>query len=182
MACAPCVDTDANPWEHRAMRTSLASILILAAATIGCGGKSKSEMTDPCKDPCKDEVVGSGEGEGHDGEGQHEEHAKHVMTPEMTAFHDVLAPLWHAEAGPARVDDTCEASGNMLDLGAGIQDGMLPEGVAEAEWQPAVQTLMISITHLQDACPQVPGGVTFEDAFTGVHDSFHGLLELMPKE
>jgi len=23
--------------------------------TVGCGGKNKSEMTDPCKDPCKDQ-------------------------------------------------------------------------------------------------------------------------------
>lgn len=157
------------------MRTILASLLITAVASFGCGGKSKSEMTDPCKDMPMD-------GDHHEEMHEGEEHAEPELTPEMARFHDVLAPLWHAEAGPQRVDDTCEASGHMLDLSNDIQKAPTPEGADETAWIEAVQTLMIDITHLQDACPQVPGGVTFDDAFTNVHESFHALMAVLPKE
>ena len=160
------------------MRTTLASILILAAAAIGCGGKSKSEATDPCKDPCKDKPM-----DGHD-DGR--EHEAHVMTPEMTAFHDVLKPLWPAAVGPARTVQVCDQSGHLLDLANAIQIATLPEGVAdeasEVAWEVGVRDLMIAITVVQDSCPAAENGVTTDDAFGQVHDAFHALLEQMPKE
>lgn len=158
------------------MRTILASIVFVVVTAAGCGGKGKSETTaDPCKDPCKDGTMEHHEGEGHSHEGE-----EHNLTPEMTAFHDVLAPLWHAEAGPDRTSQTCVESGRMLDLANGIQNAPVPERADAGKWELAVRDLMLSITVLQDSCPAEADGAAADEAFAGVHDAFHGLMELMP--
>ncbi len=156
------------------MRTILASFVFVVVTAAGCGGKGKSETTaDPCKDPCNDKMMEHHEGEGHEGE-------EHNLTPEMSAFHDVLAPLWHAEVGPDRTSQTCAESGHMLDLANDIQNASAPERADSESWANAVRDLMLAITALQDSCPDAANGVTPDDAFAGVHEAFHGLMELIP--
>src|SRR5678816_4543185 len=80
------VDSAVGPCEAARMKIAFALILIVAAA---CGNKSKSEPAKPM------------------GDKPAEEHAN--MSPEVTKFHDVLAPRWHAAKGEQRMKDTCAA-------------------------------------------------------------------------
>ena len=72
------------------MMRDLALILVLAAAA--CGGKQSAPAT---ATPTPTEETGGGHQMMHEG-----------MPAELTKFHDVLAPRWHAEQGPARMSDT----------------------------------------------------------------------------
>jgi len=149
------------------MRTILFTLILAVAA---CGGSSKTDT----EEPGGAEPVAHVEGEGEEGKGE-EGHPE--LTAEMSAFHDVLAPLWHSES-PDRQDKTCENAGKMLSLGEKIQNAPNP-GADETAWAEAVQTLMVSIVKLMDECKS---GGDFDANFGAVHDAFHGLLELLPKK
>jgi hypothetical protein len=145
------------------MRTIFCSLILAVAA---CGGASKSEIEEP--------AGGSSEPIGNE-EATHEEHQHPELTAEMHAFHDVLAPLWHAST-PDRQATTCDSAGTLLALGEDIQDAPNP-GADEAAWGEAVKRLMLSVVTLMDGCK---AGGDFEAHFGAVHDAFHGLMELLP--
>jgi hypothetical protein len=154
------------------MRTLIASLAFLVA--VGCGGKSKSDAVDPCKDKKMMEE--------HHEEGGGEEAGEHPeLTPEMAGFHDVLAPLWHADPGPDREANACDNGGELLNAAAAIQDAGPPEGVSGGDWDANVQVLMLSIQDLMDTCSGSSKNLTFDQAFGAVHDGFHGLMDLLPK-
>lgn len=135
----------------------------LFAAAAACGGKSapatSSTATEPAGNP----------GEAH----------AHDFPAEMDAFHDKLAPLWHADSGQARIDQTCTATGELDALAATVRDAPPPAGVDAAAWTERGTALVDSITKLSAACGS-PDRATFEADFHGVHSAFHGLIELLP--
>ena len=77
-------------------RTLTFALLICAAA---CGGKSRPAAAPATASEHAHEGSGSG--------AMQEEHAG--MPAELTAFHDLLAPHFHAADGPQRLQDTCAA-------------------------------------------------------------------------
>jgi hypothetical protein len=148
-------------WETALMmRAVFFSLTILAAA---CGGKAKPATTSTATEPA-----------GNPGE-QHEHH----FPAEVGAFHDKLAPLWHADAGQPRVDQTCAATGELDALAASIAKAPAPEGTDAAAWSTKAAELQASITKLSAACGD-PARATFDADFEGVHHAFHHLIELMP--
>ena len=95
-------DTRRAACESAGMTTARNTALI-AVLVAGCGAAGQSA-------PAPLETARNGQ--------QHEVHAAKrpaegdemvAMTPEVKAFHDVLAPRWHAERGAKRMADTCAA-------------------------------------------------------------------------
>jgi hypothetical protein len=147
------------------MRAILCSILLVAAAT-GC--KSKPAPTTP-PDDTADTVEHNEE--------EHSADEHEALTPELTAFHDYFAPIWHSEA-PDRAATACDATANMLMLADKVEDAGMPEGAA-ADWSQRVSTLMLAIDHMKEGCQN--GSADFDANFTAVHEGFHALMEALPK-
>ncbi|HUQ04493.1 MAG TPA: hypothetical protein VM261_18460 [Kofleriaceae bacterium] len=146
------------------MRSILLAITVAAAAS-ACGGKSK---------PATSTDISQSQPAGNPGE-EHE----HSFPAEMGAFHDKLAPLWHADSNQARIDQTCTATGELDALAAGVKNGAVPEGVDPAKYSERADALTASIVKLSAACGS-PDRATFDADFGGVHSAFHALIELLP--
>jgi hypothetical protein len=108
-----------------------------------------------------------------------EEH--HRLTPELQAFHDQLAPRWHASKGEARTKDTCGALADFKARAADVKAASAPAAVEPASWQRAGTELVEAVNGLATAC----GGkdpAAFDAAFEAVHTSFHRAMELVAGE
>ena len=82
----------------------------------------------------------------------------------VAAFHDILAPLWHAEEGPQRVRDTCNAVAEMQTRA---------QAVADARKDQASASLVQAVTELAKEC----GGsqAEFPEKLAAVHEAFHAV-------
>jgi hypothetical protein len=155
----------------------LFAAILLAVVVAACGGKSSPATTTTTTE--------GHDHAGHEGHEGHEEHLEHPeLTPEMTAFHDVLAPLWHAEAGPQRMADTCAAVDNMRGLGEQVI-AHPPATVDETAWVNEGSFLQNTLNELEASCANNgepdEGVLTFDAAFERVHEAFHAIMGLLPK-
>ena len=135
------------------------TLLFLVVAA--CGGSDKPATTTVTPEPAKDE------------------HAK--LTPELDAFHETLAPRWHADKGEPRMKDTCGALADFQAKSAAVKAAPASMGADPAAWTDAGAQLEVSVTGLATAC----GGTdlaAFETAFEAVHDAFHKAMELVVGE
>lgn len=103
------------------------------------------------------------------------EHEMMDMPPEMKAFHDVLAPRWHAAKGEQRMKDTCAALPDFHADGDAIAKATPPRGANADSWTTATKQLIAAIGELDATCKS-NDATSFEAAFGKVHASFHGLL------
>jgi hypothetical protein len=141
------------------MRTLTFALLVAAAAA--CGGKDKAA-------PATSTTTSGPHGSAPEGD--------HVgMSAEMTRFHDVLRPRWHADAGPQRVTDTCAAIPQFKAEADAIAQATPPREAHADTWTTATRALVAAVDELATACA---GGDSagFEDAFRKVHDAFHALM------
>ncbi len=147
------------------MRKTLMTVLF-AVAVAACGGKSQTTPE------------GAGGGNERLAEGAEVEEKHPELTPELHAFHETLAPLWHAEAGPDREPNTCAGVAKLTADAAAIEAAGAPEGVEPNDWAVSVASLQASVKELADGCT---AGVSedFEARFTAVHDGFHALMDLL---
>lgn len=146
------------------MRSVLFSIVLISATgAAACGGTSKPATSTSTTEPA-----------GNPSGGHH-----HSFPAEMGAFHDKLAPLWHADSGQARMDQTCTATGELDELAHEVQDAAPPAGADAGKWSERSAVLTESIVKLSAACGD-PTRATFEADFQSVHSAFHGLIELLP--
>lgn len=142
------------------MRIFLASIFFVAA----CGGAA-SEPAEPTPGPAA---------ETHEHADQPEEHPQ--LTPELHAYHETLAPLWHDESAE-RQAKTCAAVGDLVGKGAAVGPAGAPATVDANAWQTAVARFDAANAQLQTVC----GGTgDFAAAFHEVHEAFHALLDMLP--
>ncbi|MEO8706616.1 MAG: hypothetical protein ABI867_41710 [Kofleriaceae bacterium] len=135
------------------MKFVLVLVLVLAAA---CGGGKKPA-------PTTTETHAEAKSE----------HA--AMAPELTRFHDVLSPRWHAAKGEQRMKDTCGAIADFQANAAAIANAPAPAG-QEATWPAATKQLSDAVTGLDTAC-KATDATAFEPAFEQVHTRFHALME-----
>ena len=96
--------------------------------------------------------------------------------PELTKFHDVLAPHWHAEKGPQRMKDTCAALPEFHADADAVAKATPPTTANADKWTAGTRELTASVGGLDDAC-KGSDEAKFEAAFEKVHVAFHGLLE-----
>jgi hypothetical protein len=141
------------------LRTLTFAFLIAA-----CGGKDKAA---PATTPTAHEHEHGEHGDG-------DEHAG--MTPEMTQFHELLRPRWHADKGPARMTDTCAALPQFQSAADAVGKATPPESANADTWTAGTRALVAAIGDLGTACKGTDNDA-FETAFTKVHDAFHALME-----
>lgn len=91
-----------------------------------------------------------------------EENRMHNFAKDVGAFHDVLAPLWHAPIGTERSQNVCKQAGKLETLAMEIHN-------------EETKSLLKSITDLKAQCKTTPSDI--DTAFSQVHDAFHHLAE-----
>lgn len=98
----------------------------------------------------------------HKHEHKHDHQHGHADARDVAAFHNALAPLWHAPAGKARIDNACAKADTLDQLAKDIkskQAGALQE-----------------VTSLfKDKCKNSPAEA--EAVFGKMHDAFHRVSE-----
>jgi hypothetical protein len=87
---------------------------------------------------------------------------KHDFHGDVKAFHDVLAPLWHAKADDKRQRDTCAALPNMITM-------------ASKMTYASAKALQESGQNLQRLCSA--DQKTFDASFSQFHDVFHQVMK-----
>ena len=97
----------------------------------------------------------------------HDEEHKKIAGGPLDAFHDVLAPLWHAPDGPTRTTQTCATVPSFKERAAAAAS---LDGGAD---------LVASVGALEKAC-DAPGRPDFKARFSAVHDAFHHAVEKLP--
>ena len=142
------------------MIRTLTLVIVLAAAA--CGGKKPA----PANNATMPEHAEAGGAEAG-------EHAG--MPAEMTKFHDVLAPRWHAEKGPQRMKDTCAALPEFHADADAIAKATPPEKANADTWTTSTRALVDSVNGLDPIC-KANDAAKFEEAFHKVHENFHGLM------
>ena len=102
-----------------------------------------------------------------------DEHGK--LTPELTAFHDVLKPLWHQDKGDAQVTATCNAGADLQAKAKAVADAPTPTGVTADAWQQQTLRLGKAVDALVAVC--AGDHAQFDASFTEVHNAFHAAME-----
>ncbi len=138
--------------------------LTLALLIAACGGKDKAA---PATTPTAHEHEHGehGDGDAHAG-----------MTPEMTQFHELLRPRWHADKGPARMTGACDALPQFQSASDAVAKATPPESANADTWTAGTRALVAAIAELDTACKGTDNAA-FETAFGKVHDAFHALME-----
>ena len=145
------------------MKSTLA--LSLLFAIVGCQKADRPETATPAE----------AQPEAHE---QHE----HDFPTTVTAYHDQMSPLWHAEAGDARRDNTCAAVGDLIAKAEAIVSGDVPEAAAgDADaWAEQANGLVAATKELETVCADNPE--KFDETFHALHEAFHGLVGLVGHE
>jgi hypothetical protein len=168
-------DTRRDACESAEMKTARNTLLAVALAVVGCGG-AKSDPGGPlesARDGQKHEIGHREPGKGEPGKAEHDEMA---MPAPIKAFHDVLAPRWHAARGPQRMADTCAALGEFHGDADAIAAAPAPQGRDAAVWSAAGVQLVDAVGRLDTAC-KAHDAAGFETAFAQVHERFHAAME-----
>jgi hypothetical protein len=98
------------------------------------------------------------------------------LPPALAKFHETLAPRWHAEHGAERTARTCGAIAQFRGDADAVAAAASPSGADAAAWTAGGRALVESVAALETAC-KASDGPAFEQAFAGVHQKFHALIE-----
>jgi len=166
----------------RSFMFSAAAALCFA---VGCSKADRAPTTPPTDAAAPDTATpdaphGHEHGGEHGGEHKGEHKHDHDFAGPTDAFHEAMAPLWHAPAGDARTTDTCAAAPDLVASAEAVAASAAPEKVTdEAAWKAAGAELVGKAQALQATC-EASGD--FDGAFTAVHEAFHGLVKLVGHE
>jgi len=151
------------------MSRTLTFALLLAASACG-GGRQPA----PATSTTASEHAGSGSGPGP-GAGPGAEMAEpQGVSAEMTAFHDLLAPRWHAAVGPQRIQDTCGAVEQFKAAADAVAKATPPLAANADTWTAGTRALVAAVEGLAKSCASNAG---FDASFEKVHNAFHALME-----
>mgnify|MGYP001613274126 CR=1 FL=1 len=182
------------PWKKLIIGTATVALLGAGCACKGAPAATTAGTPAAGTEP----AAGTPAGGHHEHMGEHGEHGEHVgehgehvgehgehmgehppMPASMTAFHDVLAPLWHAAEGAQRTADTCNAITELINRARAMLTDPAPAGVDGNTWGNAAIKLEGAVKNLHAECGTA-ARTSFPAMFTGVHDAFHAMLELLP--
>ena len=151
------------------MYKKIAFVCIIAA---GCGSSETAQQAD-----------NSG---GEDVLAEHTEHVEsgeeqageHPGPPEvLVPYHDVLAPVWHSEAGGVRAGLACGAVTDLIAQGEAL--AAAPAPTEHPDWTSEVGLIGTDAQALATTCADEAATVeTKEAALNTLHDRFHSLLEM----
>jgi hypothetical protein len=160
------IDSPHEPWETGAMRLCALALPVLLVAC--AGDKGPKADPDPTAAPT---APAPAEGAAEKG---HHEHAG--QPAELHAFHEILAPRWHSDPGPARMKATCDAIADFKTRAAAVKAAPAPAGADAARWTDAGAKLEQSVGALETSCGGDQAG--FDSSFATVHDTFHAAMEI----
>ena len=166
--------------ESDVMKHRTISALVMALALAGACKKAAPAAPATVDNGSAAVAVAAPDGSGMRGEhgmkGEHGGEHEMAMPPELTKFHDLLKPLWHAEKGDKRTADTCAAV-PALQAQANAVAKSTPDAKADAaKWAAATKELVDATAALKDPCDK-KDAAAFEPALKRVHEGFHGALE-----
>jgi len=98
------------------------------------------------------------------------------MPASLTALHDVLRPVWHAEAGATRAGLACTNAARLDTASREVASAAAPTGVDAAAWSRAATQLTTTCTALVAECSA--SGPAVEAKLSTYHDAFHALVDL----
>lgn len=147
--------------SHRDIR----AILILSAIPLAACGSASTTTT-----------ASEEHHEAHAGDEAHAEH-EHDLPAELAALHDVLAPVWHADAGATRASLACTQAAELATRSAAVNTMLTPEPVDGLPWSQATARLVAASDALTSEC--AASGPEVETRLSSLHDEFHGLVELL---
>ncbi|MFO0602598.1 MAG: hypothetical protein U0324_05450 [Polyangiales bacterium] len=150
--------------------------LSLAAALAACSS-SGSTATSTAATTATSGGEHHAEGEHHAGGGEH--HRRPALTPGMTAFHDVLRPLWHSEPGAGREGRACEQARTLAERATTVAAESAPAGAATDRWTATTQQLVASTADLQRGC-EAAARIAIDRRLEQVHTAFHQVMEVLP--
>jgi len=156
--------------------SSLLAIVAAGLFALGCGSS-----TPPAEHAGEHEHE---HGEKHE-HGEHGEKHKHgekgehpKLTGAMHEFHEVLAPLWHADKSPERTKKTCEAVPTFEARAAAVDKDAPADAARAAGYHTAAQGLSAAVVGLKAECAKPEAGrADFEAKFMAVHEAFHKVME-----
>jgi len=102
------------------------------------------------------------------------QHGHHDFPPAVSAFHDVMAPLWHAAPGAARDQHICQSAATLQNAADDILRADNPAKVQAADWGRAAQQLREAVASLSRSCERDRQQAA--SAMATVHDRFHALV------
>ena len=142
--------------------SSILAILSAGLFALGCG---------PATPPAE-----------HTGEHEHGEHGEHGEHPKLAGamheFHEVLAPLWHADKSPERAKKTCEAVPTFEQRAAAVDKDAPADAARAGAHHAAAQGLVAAVGELKTECAKPEAGrADFEAKFQAVHEAFHKVME-----
>jgi hypothetical protein len=157
------------------MKTVLMTVSIAAAA---CGGATKRGSTSADDPDGRDRAMSHMGGDHQMGHGKSgEKHGEmSEVPPQLTRFHDTLAPRWHAAHGPQRTADTCAAIPQFHADAEALAVAEAPSKGDPAAWSRSGRKLTEAVVALEVTCKS-KDAEAFETAFARVHETFHGLME-----
>jgi hypothetical protein len=174
---------EVKPWAHIDLRPLLGArssapmskpsaltLLALALALLGCGGSSSTATETTSETTASPE--GTGGGEEH---ASGEPHVRVFAIAPLGHFHDVFAPIFHADADPARATNACESVSSLHDHATQVQAVSAPEHVDPDHWTHATADLVAQVDALGAACAS-HGDVDHE--LDAIHHAFHRVMEL----
>jgi len=102
------------------------------------------------------------------------------MNADLSAFHDVLAPVWHGEPGAGRAEQACLNAERFNQLSEAA-DAAILEGVAEddpARAELPTSAIHDAALHLTDVCgdDDQPDTASVEAALSSLHDAFEAAM------
>jgi hypothetical protein len=150
----------------------------IALAPIACGGSPAPVKTEPLATSPHDPAPGDAHEHGSERKSQHE----HLFSGDLKLYHDLMSPLWHAEAGGQRISDVCNEAATLKVHARAVAESPPPAG-SEGEvstWSAAASQLSEKTDALAAACDE-QGRANVEAAFTAVHEAFHALMRATGK-
>jgi hypothetical protein len=172
--------------------------LVLTSALLACGGSGSSSGSGGGSSGTGGECAHHGGGacdsscacghhdEGGEGShcgtgcacGHHGEGGEHGGTrvAEVDALHEMLARVFHQDAGPARAADACEHAADFRRGSQTVVGVAAPAGADAAAWSSATGTLVSTADALANECAIT--GPAVEERLVSFHDAFHAVMDL----
>ncbi|MFO0613487.1 MAG: hypothetical protein U0414_12900 [Polyangiaceae bacterium] len=142
------------------------------AALVACSSNTPTSTSGSASVPASAKPANAAPAEHH---GEHEEHGD--LGAPLTAFHDVLAPLWHGAKGDTRTTSTCAAAADLHERALAVDSAGPPANAQSPDlYKERAKKLIVSVDDLGTECGK-PARPDFEAKFAAVHEAFHGVME-----
>lgn len=158
------------------MRPSRTLLVVAALASAACSTTTSTPSSASGASTAKpSSTVAAKPHDDHEEHGGHHEHGD--LSEPLTAFHDVLAPLWHSKKGADRPGATCAATADLHDRALAVDKAGPPANAAQPDaFRERAKKLVVTVDELGAECLK-DGRPDFEAKFASVHDAFHGVME-----